>query len=196
MAARNSKGQFVKSGGRKATKSKGTKAIARRAPARMTIRESGPGSIVVATGGGRAPARRRRSGGGGGGRGGGMLGTIGEYFGSPRTDELIASGGWGWVVGNKRATVDELVARAPDFIKPIGGFGVASVALSLVGKFLPGARRVTRPAARVATYLATYNLGRRGAFYQPNATDLLGAGDDDDASGAMDGDEAGAYADD
>lgn len=192
-ARRNSKGQFVK-GGRKAAAPKRRKstALARRAPARVTIRESGPGSVIVASGG-RAPARRRS--GGGGRSGGGMLGTIGEYFGSPRTDDLIASGAWGWVVGNKRATVDEVIAKAPDFIKPIGGFGVASLGLGLVGKFFPAARKVTKPAARVASYLATYNLGKRGSFYQANATDLLGADDDGDASGAMDPDEAGAYDD-
>ena len=192
-ARRNSKGQFVKGGGRKAASKarKGSTAIARRAPARVTIRESGPGSVIVASGA-RAPARRRS---GGGRSGGGMLGGVAEYFGSPRTDDLIASGAWGWVVGNKRATVDEVIAKAPDFIKPIGGFGVASLGLGLVGKFFPAARKVTKPAARVASYLATYNLTKRGSFYQANATDLLGADDDGDASGAMDPDEAGAYDD-
>jgi len=190
MARRNSKGQFVKGGGKRtATKRKSSStAIARRGPSRVTIRESGPGSIIVA-GGGRAPARRtggavrRRS-------GGGTLGSVGKWFGAPRTEDLVASAALGWVVGNRRATVDEVLSKAPDFVKPIGGFGVAALGFGILGELVPGVRKWTGPLARQSAGLAAYHLGRRGSLYEAKG-DILG-GLDDDSTGADDEGDMGA----
>lgn len=186
-AGRNSKGQFIKGSRKSAPKRKASTALARRGPSRVTIRESGPGSIIVA-GGGRAPARRtsgavrRRS-------SGGMLGSVGKWFGAPRTEDLVASAALGWVVGNKRATVDEVLAKAPDFIKPIGGFGVAALGFGALGELVPGLRRWTAPLARQSAGLAAYHLGRRGSLYEAKG-DILGGLDDE--SGADDYGDMGA----
>lgn len=186
-AGRNRKGQFTKGTRKSAPKRKASTALARRGPSRVTIRESGPGSIIVA-GGGRAPARRtsgavrRRS-------GGGMLGSVGKWFGAPRTEDLVASAALGWVVGNKRATVDEVLAKAPDFIKPIGGFGVAALGFGALGELVPGLRRWTAPLARQSAGLAAYHLGRRGSLYEAKG-DILGGLDDE--SGADDYGDMGA----
>lgn len=191
MARRNSKGQFVKGGGKRtATKRKSSStAIARRAPRAVVIRESGPGSIVVAGGGrSRAVARRRR--GGGGGSRGGALGSIGKWFGAPRTEDLVASAALGWVVGNRRATVDEVLSKAPDFVKPIGGFGVAALGFGILGELVPGVRKWSAPLARQSAGLAAYHLGRRGSLYEAKG-DILG-GLDDDSTGADDEGDMGA----
>ena len=185
-AGRNRKGQFTKGAGRKSAgkrKSSST-AIARRAPSAVVIRESGPGSIVVAGGRGRAPARRRT--GGGMRRSGGALGSVGKWFGAPRTEDLVASAALGWVVGNRRATVDEVLSKAPDFVKPIGGFGVAALGFGILGELVPGVRKWSAPLARQSAGLAAYHLGRRGSLYEAKG-DILG-GFDDDSAGADEGD--------
>jgi hypothetical protein len=187
-AGRNRKGQFTKGSRKSAPKRKASTAIARRGPSRVTIRESGPGSIIVA-GGGRAPARRtggavrRRS-------GGGALGSVGKWFGAPRTEDLVASAALGWVVGNRRATVDEVLSKAPDFVKPIGGFGVAALGFGILGELVPGVRKWTGPLARQSAGLAAYHLGRRGSLYEAKG-DILG-GLDDDSTGADDEGDMGA----
>lgn len=190
MARRNSKGQFVKGGGKRtATKRKSSStAIARRAPSAVVIRESGPGSIVVAGRGGGAVAKKKRR--SGGGARGGALGSVGKWFGAPRTEDLVASAALGWVVGNRRATVDEVLSKAPDFVKPIGGFGVAALGFGILGELVPGVRKWSAPLARQSAGLAAYHLGRRGSLYEAKG-DILG-GLDDDSTGADDEGDMGA----
>ena len=190
MARRNSKGQFVKGGGKRtATKRKSSStAIARRAPSAVVIRESGPGSIVVAGRGGGAVAKKKRR--SGGGARGGALGSVGKWFGAPRTEDLVASAALGWVVGNRRATVDDVLSKAPDFVKPIGGFGVAALGFGILGELVPGVRKWSAPLARQSAGLAAYHLGRRGSLYEAKG-DILG-GLDDDSTGADDEGDMGA----
>lgn len=185
-AGRNRKGQFTKGAGRKSAGKRKSSAIARRAPSAVVIRESGPGSIVV---GGRGRAARRRTG-GGVRRSGGALGSVGKWFGAPRTEDLVASAALGWVVGNRRATVDEVLSKAPDFVKPIGGFGVAALGFGILGELVPGVRKWTGPLARQSAGLAAYHLGRRGSLYEAKG-DILG-GLDDDSTGADDEGDMGA----
>lgn len=175
-AGRNRKGQFTK-GSRKSaakSKSKGTTALARRAPTTISVREN----VTIAAPRSRAVGRR-----GGYRRSGGALGSIGKWFGAPRTEDLVASAALGWVVGNKRATVDEVLAKAPDFIKPIGGFGVAALGFGALGELVPGLRRWTTPLARQSAGLAAYHLGRRGSLYESKGDILGGLDTDDDVSG-------------
>lgn len=186
-AGRNAKGQFVKRGGRAPRKSK-SKALARRAPSRIVVREVS-----------RAPARRRSS---GGGRGG-MLGSAGKWFGDPGLENLAASAAIGWIVGNRRATVDEYLAKAPEFLQPIGGFGVMALTFGALGELVPGLRKYTKPLARQAAGLAAYHLGKRGSLYDAKADKLAGefdddsAGDDDiDTSGVAEYDDDSAGDDD
>ena len=166
-AGRNAKGQFVKRGGRAPRKSK-SKALARRAPSRIVVREVS-----------RAPARRRSS---GGGRGG-MLGSAGKWFGDPGLENLAASAAIGWIVGHKRATVDEYLAKAPEFLQPIGGFGVMALTFGAIGEMVPGLRKYTKPLARQAAGLAAYHLGKRGSLYDAKADKLAGDEFDDDSAG-------------
>ena len=130
-AGRNRKGQFTK-GARKSTGGKRRKstALARRSPQTITVREN----VTIATRP-RARAVARR---GGGGSRGGALDSVGKWFGAPRTEDLVASAALGWVVGNRRATVDEVLSKAPDFVKPIGGFGVAALGFGILGELVPG----------------------------------------------------------
>lgn len=181
-AGRNRKGQFTKGSRKSAPKRKASTALARRSPNTVTVRENI--TIAAPNRGSRAVARR-----GGGGRRGGSMGSIGKWFGAPRTEDLVASAALGWVVGNKRATVDEVLAKAPDFIKPIGGFGVAALGFGALGELVPGLRRWTAPLARQSAGLAAYHLGRRGSLYEAKG-DILGGLDDE--SGADDYGDMGA----
>ena len=180
-AGRNRKGQFTK-GARKSTggaKRRKSTALARRAPQTITVREN----VTIAAPRARAVARRRT---GGGGSRGGALGSVGKWFGGPRTEDLVASAALGWVVGNRRATVDEVLSKAPDFVKPIGGFGVAALGFGILGELVPGVRKWTGPLARQSAGLAAYHLGRRGSLYEAKG-DILGGLDDEDM-GADEGD--------
>ena len=183
-AGRNRKGQFTK-GARKSTGGKRRKstALARRAPSTITVREN----VTIAT---RPRARAVARRGGGGGSRGGALGSVGKWFGGPRTEDLVASAALGWVVGNRRATVDEVLSKAPDFVKPIGGFGVAALGFGILGELVPGVRKWTGPLARQSAGLAAYHLGRRGSLYEAKG-DILG-GLDDDRTGADDEGDMGA----
>lgn len=195
MAARRKTTTKKRTTSRKRKSPAQSTALARRAPTRVVVRESGPGSVIVASGGGgrgRGRALARRS--GGGGRGGGMLGSVGKWFGDPRTDDLIASTALGWVVGNRRATVDEVLSKAPDFIRPIGGFGIAALGFGALGELVPGLRRWTKPLARQASNLAAYHLGRRGSLYDAKGDIIAGLDDgSDDAAGSIDANEAAGY---
>lgn len=211
-ARRDSKGRYIKGSGG------GGGAKRKRAPARTVIRESGPGDLVVVSGS-RAPARRGGGGvpakraSGGGSRAlttrrksssAGMLGDLGKWF-APKVEDLIAGAALGWAVGNRRATVDSVLAKAPEFIRPIGGFGIAALGFGALGELVPGLRRYTRPLARQSAGLAAYHLGRRGSLYEANGDIISGLDDDSstprggdtdgDIAGAVDGDEAGVYDD-
>lgn len=183
-AGRNRKGQgqFTK-GARKSTGGKRRKstALERRAPSTITVREN----VTIAT---RPRARAVARRGGGGSRG--AMGAVGKWFGAPRTEDLVASAALGWVVGNRRATVDEVLSKAPDFVKPIGGFGVAALGFGILGELVPGVRKWTGPLARQSAGLAAYHLGRRGSLYEAKG-DILG-GLDDDSTGADDEGDMGA----
>ena len=115
-----------------------------------------------------------------------MLGSAGKWFGDPGLENLAASAAIGWAVGNRRATVDEYLAKAPEFLQPIGGFGVMSLTFGALGELVPGLRRYTKPLARQAASLAAYHLGKRGSFYGAKDADKLSGDDDDDAAGEDD----------
>ena len=175
-AGRNAKGQFVKRGGGGTRRKSKSKALARRGPTQIVVRERA-----------RPPARRRSS--GGGGRG--MLGSAGKWFGDPGLENLAASAAIGWAVGNRRATIDEYFAKAPEFLQPIGGFGVMALTFGALGELVPGLRRYTKPLARQAAGLAAYHLGKRGSLYDAKAADKLSGDDDDDSAGDDDIDTSG-----
>lgn len=177
-AKRNRKGQFVKGSGTKRRRRSSSKALARRSsgpPARRRRAVSGP------------PARRRRARTSIiGARPGGMVGKALSYLGAPRADDLVAAYGLGWVVREKRATVEEYVNKAPTFARRGGAFGVIALAAGIGGHFFPSARKVLDPVARTSTTLALYGMGKRGSMY--TESDYLQAlsGDGDDIGADLD----------
>ena len=195
---RNRKGQFVKGGGRKST------ALARRGPTTVVVRRRRSSSTAVAR---RAPARRSSG-------GGGMVTGLTRYVGGVRGDDLLASGGVGFVVNKRRALVETVVNYAPDAVRGVGAYGVLAAMAGLLSHFGIG-RRYTSPIARACSIIAVNKLTTRGALYEPGdlsaslaGDDEMGADDDFDVSGlavlegdyggdgeAVEGDGEGAVAD-
>lgn len=175
MAKRNRKGQFVKGGGRTTRRRSKSRALARRgttAPARR--------SVAVARRRTRTVIVRR-----GGGGGGGMVGQALSFVGSPRPDDLVASGALGLAVNKRRATVETVVNYAPEFVRGVGAYGVIAFVAGLASKY-GVARRYTAPLARAASIIAVNKLTTRGAFYEPGQYTSSLAGDDDVGADEMD----------
>ena len=175
MAKRNARGQFVKSGG-KTRKSKSV-AISRR---------SGGAVVVV---GNRAPARRRSS--SPARRSSSLLSArgIASYLGGVRGDDVAASAGLGLAVNKARATVETVVNYAPDFVAPLGGYGIIALGAGLLSHFGYG-RKLTSPIARAATIIATNKITTKGGLFAAK-TDSL-SGDDDDGMAGDDDMDVGA----
>jgi hypothetical protein len=176
MPKRNRKGQFVKGASRKPTRRRRSTALARRgttAPARRSVAVRRRSSTTYI---------RRRAGGGGGG---GSLGRVLSYVGGPSTSEVVASAGLGLAVSKRRATVETVINYAPEFVRPVGAYGVIALGAGLLAKYGIG-RQYTAPLARVATIIAVNKLTTRGAWYEPGQLSSSLSGDDDVGSDEMD----------
>lgn len=165
---RNSRGRFVKGGAAPAApRRRRSTALARRAPRAVAVR------------GTRAVRRRSSS---GGSRGGGALAPITRYLGGVRTDDLIASAGWGYMTGSQRSSVETLVNYAPGFLQRAGGYGVLAI-MSGVAAHFGLARGVTSAMARSAAIIAVNKLATRGELYEPVFDGSTLSGDDEDDVG-------------
>lgn len=167
-AKRNRKGQFTKGGGRRAPKRRRSTALARRgttAPARRSVAVRRRARTYV--------VRR------GGGGGGGLVGKATSYLGGVHSHDLVASAGLGLAVSKRRATVETVVNYAPEFVRPVGAYGVLALAAGIASRY-GIARKVTAPLARVASIIAVHNLTKRGAWYEPGQLSASLSGDDDD----------------